>query len=80
MTTPADASPGLLAQVQVAIRSVRFGSVLLTIHEGRVVQLETREKVRITADDADLTTGSRAQRIPRLDRRTGERAVEGEGS
>ena len=29
-----------------AVRSVQFGSVEIVIHEGRVVQVETREKVR----------------------------------
>jgi hypothetical protein len=29
-----------------AIRSLRYGSVEIVVHEGRVVQIETREKVR----------------------------------
>jgi hypothetical protein len=29
-----------------AVRSVQFGSVEIVIHDGRVVQVETREKVR----------------------------------
>ena len=29
-----------------AIRALRFGSVEIVVHEGRVVQIETREKVR----------------------------------
>ena len=29
-----------------AIRALRFGSVEVVVHEGRVVQIETREKVR----------------------------------
>jgi hypothetical protein len=29
-----------------AIRGLRFGSVEIVVHEGRVVQVETREKVR----------------------------------
>ena len=29
-----------------AIRSLRYGSVEIVIHEGRVVQIETRAKVR----------------------------------
>ena len=29
-----------------AIRALRYGSVEIDVHEGRVVQIETREKVR----------------------------------
>jgi hypothetical protein len=29
-----------------AVRNVQFGSVEIVIHDGRVVQVETREKVR----------------------------------
>ena len=29
-----------------AVRSLRYGSVEVVVHEGRVVQIETREKVR----------------------------------
>jgi hypothetical protein len=35
------------AAVLEAIRSVRFGSVEVVIHDGRVVGIERREKVRI---------------------------------
>ncbi len=32
--------------VMEAIRALRYGSVEVVVHEGRVVQIETREKVR----------------------------------
>jgi hypothetical protein len=32
--------------VREAIRALRFGSVQIVVHEGRVVQVETRAKVR----------------------------------
>ena len=35
------------AAVLEAIRSVRFGSVEVVIHDGRVVGIERRDKVRI---------------------------------
>ena len=35
------------AAVLEAIRSVRYGSVEVVIHDGRVVGIERREKVRI---------------------------------
>ena len=31
-----------------AISSLRFGSIEITVHEGRVTQIEKREKVRFT--------------------------------
>jgi hypothetical protein len=36
--------------VRDAIRRLRYGSVEVLVHDGRVVQVETREKVRF-ADD-----------------------------
>lgn len=39
-------SPGWERAVLDAIRGLRFGSVEIVVHEGRVVQIETREKVR----------------------------------
>jgi hypothetical protein len=38
------------AAVLDAIRSVRYGSVEIVIHEGRVVGIERREKVRIDSN------------------------------
>jgi hypothetical protein len=32
--------------VQEAIRSLRFGSVVVVVHEGKVTQIEKREKIR----------------------------------
>ena len=39
----------LVNELLSAINSLRFGSVEITIHEGRVTQIEKREKVRFTA-------------------------------
>jgi len=44
----------ILDQVTAAIDSLRFGSIEITVHEGRVIQIEKREKVRFT----DSTNGS----------------------
>ena len=44
--------PILLRELEQALRTIRYGSVELVIHDGRVVQLERREKVRV---DTDLT-------------------------
>jgi hypothetical protein len=42
--------PVLLRELEQALRTIRYGSVELVIHEGRVVQLERREKVRVDVD------------------------------
>jgi len=39
-------SPALLRELRHALRTIRYGTVELVIHDGRVVQLERREKVR----------------------------------
>ena len=43
-------SPQLLRELRRALRSIRFGAIELVIHDGRVVQLELREKVRFEPD------------------------------
>ena len=37
----------LVEKVLHAVAGIRFGSVELVIHEGRVVQIERRERVRL---------------------------------
>ena len=38
----------VLATIRECLETVRFGSIALTIHEGRVVQLEVTEKRRLS--------------------------------
>ena len=45
--------PALAREIAVALRSIRYGTIELVIHEGRVVQLERREKVRFEHDRRD---------------------------
>ncbi len=42
--------PALARELAIALRSIRYGTIELVIHEGRVVQLERREKVRFEHD------------------------------
>lgn len=49
------AKPTVAQEILRAIESVRFGSIEITVHEGRVTQIEKREKVRFTAQPADKT-------------------------
>jgi len=49
---PLPLPPALLRELRQALRSIRYGTVELVIHDGKVVQLERREKVRF---DVGLT-------------------------
>jgi len=42
--TPVDVA---LATIREYLENVRFGSIALTIHDGRIVQLEVTEKKRL---------------------------------
>jgi hypothetical protein len=42
--------PALLRELLHALQTIRYGAVELVIHEGKVVQLERREKVRIETE------------------------------
>jgi hypothetical protein len=45
--------PPLLQELRQALRSIRFGAIELVIHDGRVVQLELRAKVRFEPDGSE---------------------------
>jgi hypothetical protein len=49
------AEPWLELLVQ-QVRKTRFGSIVVTIHEGRVVQVERTEKVRLDSPRQDAAT------------------------
>ena len=36
----------VVREIQRAIEQLRFGSIEITVHDGRVTQIERREKVR----------------------------------
>ena len=40
----------LLRELEQALQSIRYGTIELVIHDGRVVQLERREKVRFAPE------------------------------
>lgn len=37
-------------QILEALQGIRFGSVEIVIHDGRIVQIERREKVRVASE------------------------------
>lgn len=41
----------LARQILAALDGIRFGLVEIVIHDGRIVQIERREKVRLAAED-----------------------------
>ena len=45
----------ILASILEAVRQIRFGSVEIVIHDGRIVAIEKREKLRL-----DKSLGPRA--------------------
>ncbi len=52
LTEPAGIdSPDLVQQVLRALRGIRYGSIELVIHDGRVVQIERKEKLRFERSD-----------------------------
>lgn len=63
MTTdksPTPANPDTAAvtkKILDALRGLRFGSVEITVHEGRIVQIERREKCRLSIACPDAATG-----------------------
>jgi hypothetical protein len=62
--------------VRRAVRALRYGSVEVVVHDGRVVQIETREKVRFAAG-AERSPDDRGRAIfdeSRADRTTGAEA------
>lgn len=54
LKTPDPSLDSVLTQVERALRDLRFGSVELIVHDGRVVQIERKEKVRLGERGEDL--------------------------
>ncbi len=65
----ANLSPWLVDYIAKAIRTIRFGSMQLVIHDGQVVQIEQVEKIRVPA--ADLMSGGKDVEAGAIDRTTG---------
>jgi hypothetical protein len=65
MTTTSDevAVEPWLEVVRSKVAAIRFGSVQITVHEGRVTQVESLEKTRIAPDKnrSDNDAGHRAR-------------------
>jgi len=45
-------SPNIANQIAAALQGIRFGSVEIIIHDGKVVQIERKEKLRFDTKSA----------------------------
>ena len=45
----------LTQQILRALQEIRYGSVEITIHDSRIVQIERKEKIRIDTDSSRAT-------------------------
>lgn len=43
---------GILREILAALQNLRFGAVEITVHNGQVVQIERKEKFRLSAQSA----------------------------
>ena len=50
---PLPVPPALLAELRQALQAIRYGTIELVIHNGQVVQLERREKIRFGQEVPD---------------------------
>jgi hypothetical protein len=64
LPTPARRPPleEIFAELRKALQGLRFGAVELVVHDGRVVQIERREKLRLDRDSTAEGLPRRADR------------------
>jgi hypothetical protein len=43
---PSEIEQELLNEIIRALRSIRYGSIVLTVHEGRLVEIQKTERIR----------------------------------
>lgn len=52
-------SPEIEREILRAIARIDFGSIEVVVHDGKVVQIECREKIRIVRDEPGRTNAIR---------------------
>ncbi len=62
-TTDEITAESWLEVVRRKVAAIRFGSVQITVHEGRVTQVESLEKTRIAPDKTGNGESSAGQRV-----------------
>ena len=50
--------PKLFGAVQAALKGLRFGTLELVVHEGKLVRIERTERIRIASDDPNGPSGT----------------------
>lgn len=53
----------IIAVLRETLGSVRFGSIEIVIHDGRVVQIDRKEKLRFQSAPGDGMSAARGSRI-----------------
>ena len=64
MSTPSHSDPELARWLQVIeqkVAALRFGSVQVVVHEGRVTQIESTEKFRFNSRPSDVPNPTSAE-------------------
>lgn len=56
-----------IAAIEAALSDLRYGSIEITVHDGRVVQIDRTEKVRLENSSASATSTA-AVRQPEFQR------------
>lgn len=51
-SSPIETSPPWMRFVNEKVRGLQFGSVMITVHDGRVTQIESTEKLRFQPEGA----------------------------
>ena len=54
---PADVGVAALQQILRALHNLRYGALEIVVHDGRIVQIERREKLRIDTGIPVRSTG-----------------------
>lgn len=47
----------VMSQISRLLAGLRFGAIEITVHDGRVVQIERREKIRIASPESPRAAG-----------------------
>jgi hypothetical protein len=58
MTRPLIGNESLLRELAAALEGLRYGSVEIVVHDSRVVQIERREKMRLTPETGTKAVGA----------------------
>ena len=57
-------SPGIEQEILRAIARIDYGSIEVVVHDGKVVQIECREKIRLVRDEPVRKNAMRQIRQP----------------